>query len=180
MVNAMLVVAGLALLLLGGGGLARGSGAGFHSYTLTVTGAGTSENPLVVTKSGDYVDRFEVDQNYVTTWTIVNSATVSIDAEVGEYSTCHISFSPPGDAQCRSRRTTVPQGQQKQVTATGALAPMTYLYTGPSEVRVAVTGGTLQKNDPDLEVERDFVFAELIAMLLGAISLFAWWWRRRR
>lgn len=179
MLNTLLVVSGVILVILGGAGLAQSDGAGFHSYTLTVTGNGTTE-PLVVTKSGEYAGKFEVDQNYVTTFTVVNSASVSIDLEVGEYGTCHIRFQPPGASLCRSQVATIPQGGAPvNLIATGALGPFDLSYHGPSEVRVAVTGQPLQTSDPDLEVDRDIFLVGMLALLAGMVSLWAWWRRRR-
>jgi hypothetical protein len=178
MLDRILGGSGILLLLAGAGGLAFPSTGANHAYTLTVSGDGTASSPLVVSKSGDYVNKFEVDQYFVTTWSVLNSATVDIDVQIGEYATCHIRFD--GTTDCRSLKVTVPQGQSRDFMATGDLAFGQYFYQGPSEVRVAVKGGELKKNDPDLEVERDNFFSALLAMLLGAVALVVRWMRRRR
>lgn len=178
MLDRILGGSGMLLLLAGAAGFALPTTGANHSYTLSVSGDGTPSSQLVVSKGGEYINKFEVDQYFLTTWSVTNSATVDIDIQIGEYSTCHILFDDTAD--CHSDTVTIPQGKTHDFRATGDLGASQYYYKGPSEVRVAVKGGELKKNDPDLEVERANFFSAILAVLLGALALVARWFRRRR
>lgn len=174
------------LLLLAGLGFYR-SNPGNHTERIIISG---SSSPYFVQKPDLRMGHFQVDYGYTTTFEITSSVghdvNLQIDASIDGQ--CRIRFDDPGDLLCQSKVVTVqPNAPPIKLTATGAsMFPWEYYMedlgfpTYPSAVKVGDPGSILVPVDPELEIERDYSFASLIAWLMALLSFgLAWRWRRR-
>lgn len=185
MASRIAFVAGVLLLLVGG--WLFGGSVSNHTYDLVIVG--NASTGYSVQKN---TTRFEVDYLRTTTWRVTSTADVDRDFQIdglsGE-SKCRIAFSTHDPSyDCKTVRATIgPNQAAVTFTATAKnLRPDEYyepwwgfpLYS--SDVLVGPVGGLMAKADPDLELEREYNFAILLAILAGLISLGASWWLRRR
>ena len=140
-----------------------------HHYTVTFT---LSKDGVI---SADKDPLFEIDYGYGTDWTFVNNTGVPIDVQFQEPLSrplCHLQFSPAGSVSCESQVMPIEPGSRATLSAQALdLQPNEYCWsfrTCPGEVRAARRGQVLAPIDPDLQIERDYLLAQIV---FGALSL---------
>jgi hypothetical protein len=171
-----------AALLFGIAGAGFSRSLEYHRYTVTFT----SSNGVIHAEKDPGVFYFEIDYGFGTDWTFVNATGASLDVQFVEppsRSMCHLKFSPAGGVFCESRVMTIPAGQSVELHAEALDLRMDdYCWEWdrcPGDVRAAPTGQVLVPIDPDLQIERDYLLAQAIAVVLGLL-LFGLAWRLRR
>jgi hypothetical protein len=154
-----------------------------HHYTVTFT----LDKDGVIRADKDPL--FEIDYNYGTDWTFVNNTGVAIDVQFLEPPTrplCHLKFSPASSVSCESNvmpiEPTVP-GNRATLSADALdLQPWEYCWsytTCPGEIRAARHGEVLAPIDPDLQIERDYLLAQIVFGVLS-LAMFAVAFAKRR
>jgi hypothetical protein len=158
------------------------AGAGFsrsleyHHYTVTFT---KDASGVIHAEKEPGVFFFEIDYGYGTDWTFVNNTGAALKVQFVEgpsRSMCHLRFSPAGSIFCESTEITIAASQSADLHADALdLSPEDYCWAWdlcPGELRAAPVGLVLQPIDPDLQIERDYLLAKIIALGLGILMFF--------
>jgi hypothetical protein len=158
------------------------AGAGFsrsleyHRYTVTFT---KDASGVIHAEKDPGVFYFEIDYGFGSDWTFVNKTGGSLDVQFVEgpnRDMCHLEFSPRGSIFCESQVMTIGANGSAELHANALdLSPEDYCWAWdlcPGEMRAATTGQVLRPIDPDLQIERDYLLAKIVALGLGLLTFF--------
>jgi len=156
----------------------------YHHYTVTFVKA--TDGSIRAEKEPGVL-YFEIDYGFGTDWTFVNNTGIAIDVQFQESSAramCHLRFIPTGSVFCESSVIQLAPGASDTLHADALdLNAWDYCWSYdpcPGELRVAPHGQVLTPVDPDLEIERDYLFAAVAAVAASLLSFLAAYALHRR